>query len=169
MPQKAFLVELICLTLVIGCGQQSIDPEARFDATVENSWAKDSIWVDAVKHLSSGGKFMDTGETGDPVLDVPQVLPVLQRLREEFRLEWQAITEERNPKQALAIVAKLPEDTMIREKVKLAIDREQKSFPGAILYQWGHRWLAINFLTQEQVDFIEQSTKQSMDEFIGQN
>ena len=159
MTRILFLAGLVTMTLMAGCSEKPIDHDARFDTRVEESWTKDSQWIDAVELLSSGGAFIDTGEPDGQLLDTPHVLPVLKRLSEEFGLEWQAITEEVNPTQALAIVAKLPENTSIREKFEAALKLEQKSFPGSILYQWGHRWLSISFLNQEQSDMIEQGMK----------
>lgn len=158
MLRRAFIAGLVGLTFTAGCSRQ-IDQEARFDTRVEQSWTKDTRWVDAVGHLSSGGLFIDSGESDGQLLDAPHVLPLLQRLAQEFSLEWQAITEDINPKQALVVVARLPADSLVREKIERAIVREQQGFPGMILYQWGHRWLSINFLNQEQSDLIRKGMK----------
>jgi hypothetical protein len=158
MSRRAFLAGLVGLTFTAGCSRQ-IDLEARFDKRVEQSWTKDTRWVDAVAHLSSGGLFIDTEESDGQLLDTPHVLPLLQRLAQEFSLEWQAVTQDVNPKQALVVVARLNADSLIREKIERAIVREQQGFPGMILYQWGHRWLSINFLNQEQADLIKQGMK----------
>lgn len=159
MSRTLCLAGLVSITLVAGCSEKPIDQEARFDTQVEKEWTKDSQWVDAVNLLSSGGTFIDTGEPGGQLLDTPHVVPVLKRLAGEFGLEWKAITEAVNPTQALAIVAKLPEDASIQEKFEAAVKLEQENFPGAILYQWGHRWLSITFLNQEQSDMVEQGMK----------
>jgi hypothetical protein len=159
MSRFLLLTGMLALALLPGCGASEIDVEQRFDHTVEDSWTKDSNWVDAVKLLSTGGRFIDDEEDKTHVLDGPHVLPLLQRLSTEFGLEWQAITEDVNPMQALVVIARLPGDPQIRTKIEAVLNKEQDTFPGAILHQWGHRWLSINFLNKEQAAMIEQGFK----------
>jgi hypothetical protein len=153
-----FVATLLALTMTIGCSR-AVDTAARFDTQVEQSWTKDANWGNAIALLSTGGNFVDSGEPGEQLLDVPHVLPLLKRLNAEFGLQWEAITEAKNPTRALAVVAQLPADPSAQLKIRQAIEREQNDFPGAILHQWGHRWLSVNFLTKEQFEFLEKGMK----------
>ena len=164
MSRFVFVVGLLVLSLLSGCGEKKVDYEKRFDTEVEERWSRDSKWVDAIQHLSSGGSFVDLGEPEESPLDVPHVLPLLRRLAKEFSLEWQAITDEKDPTRVWVVVARLPDDLSIRKKIETVLEREQKTFPGAILQQWGHHWVSLDFLNQEQSDFLDEGLKKVMEE-----
>jgi hypothetical protein len=37
------------------------------------------------------------------------------------------------------------------------VEEADDRFPGLILQQWGHEWLAINLIDQETYEFLKQS------------
>lgn len=153
---RATMLALVLVSL-IGCRQKpAVDYEARFDTQVDQVWSKDSKWVDAVQHFEGGGYYADLDEEDEQPIDRPHVLPLLKRLESSFGLEWQAILEKKDPQYAVAVVARLPADPTCRPRLEEALKNEQKTFPGAILQQWGHKWVSLDFLNEEDAKFAEQ-------------
>jgi hypothetical protein len=148
------LVFIITFMGTIGCGAKPVDYEARFDDDVETTWTKKWKWVDAVQYLEKGGVYVDTGDSEDAALDRPRVLPILKRLQREFGMEWEAVLDQ-SQSLALAVVARLPNDASARAKIEAVLAEEQRQFPGAILQQWGHKWLSLDFLNEEQAKYME--------------
>ncbi len=156
MSSLKTFVFLFVAIIAVGCGAKPIDLESRFDDDVENAWSTKWKWVDAVQFFEKGGMYVDSGDPEDPALDRPHVLPLLKRLQQEFGLEWQAVLDNTNQTTALAVVARLPNDSTIRQRIEASLQREQASFPGDILQQWGHKWLTLDFLNEAQAKFMEE-------------
>lgn len=152
--QRVLLLTSLCTCF--GCGAAAqVDEAARFDRQVETEWRAKWPWVDAGPFFERGGRYMDTDDVAETRFDRPHVAPLLKALGEEFELHWHAMVEPKQRDFALAVLAELPPDPTIQDKILAAIERHQSTFPGAILVQRGHRWLSLDFLTPEQEAFLE--------------
>jgi hypothetical protein len=156
LPRCALASLAIVLCAVSGCRESlpQVDMEAQFDREIETKWKTKWKWVDAVPHLERGGFYMDDSESKGLKYDRPHVLPLLNSLHDEFALQWKAVVHQKQRLMTLALVAELPADPSLRAKIDASLDKHQKTFPGAILVQWGHRWLSLDFLTPEQEAFL---------------
>ena len=45
---------------------------------------------------------------------------------------------------------KLPRDKFRRQRIEDYIEDAKQDFPGMILDQWGHQWLSLDFLGEEE-------------------
>ncbi|HVJ67173.1 MAG TPA: hypothetical protein VM510_04260 [Caulifigura sp.] len=148
---KALSAGLLAASLLLsGCGKPKVDYAAKFDTTVADDWKKNWLWVDADKFFQTGGLFIDSGEPGDPALDRPHIQPLLKRLRERHGLKWQAVVHKKKTKFAVALVAQLPSEQEI-EAIKESLNQEDGKFPGEILRQFGHQYMALDFFTEEDL------------------
>jgi hypothetical protein len=148
-PRVNSLLVVAALLCASGCGEK-VDVKARFDREVDEAWRKNWSFVEADQFFTKGGLFMDTGERGEVALDRPHVQPLLKRLREKHGLNWEAVVDKKKPRSALAIVARLPHESHV-EQIRTTIAAEQDRFPGEILHQYGHSYVTIDFLTQEEL------------------
>lgn len=153
----ALSLAAIALCALAGCREPlpQVDMEAQFDREVETKWKTKWQWVDAIPHFHRGGFYMDDSEGQGPRYDRPHVVPLLTSLHDEFALQWKAVVHQKDRSMTLALVAELPDDPSLRAKIDASLDRHQATFPGAILVQWGHHWLSLDFLTPEQEAFLE--------------
>lgn len=152
------LASCLLVPALVGCGKEQVDYEAKFDRVVDQDWKKNWSWVDAEKFFTTGGLFVDSGEPGDPTLDRPHILPLLKRLHEKHGLKWQAVVHKKKTKFAVALVAQLPSEGDV-EKIKQTIEQEQDKFPGEILSQYGHQWMSVDFLTEEDLKWEREADK----------
>jgi len=152
----------ICMLspILAGCGKPTTDSRAKFDHDVEVVWSKNWNLVDAEKFLSSGGLFVDSGEPEGQALDRPHILPLLKLLKEKHGLKWQAAVHKKKTRFAVALIAKLPAESEV-EQITLTLDQEQGKFPGEILWKFGHRWMSIDFLDQEYLDWEKEAERKS--------
>lgn len=152
----------LCTLSLAGCGSRPVaDLEAQFDKEVENKWKTQWPWVDAIPHFQRGGFYMDASDGEGPRYDRPHVVPLLNALHQDFALQWKAVVHRKERKMTLALVAELPDDPSVRQKIDAALDEHQKTFPGSILVQWGHHWMSLDFLTPEQQKFLEADAEPS--------
>jgi hypothetical protein len=145
---------------LVGCGREEVDYGARFDHQVNNEWGKKWNLVDAEKFFGAGGLFIDSGEPGDPTLDRPHILPLLRKLREKHGLNWQAVVHKKKKQFAVALVAELPSEGEA-EKIKQTVEQEQDKFPGEILSQYGHQWMSVDFLTEEDLEWEREADRKA--------
>jgi hypothetical protein len=155
---RVLLVSCLLGCVLAGCGKEKVDFQAKFDHVVDQDWRKNWNWVDAEKFFSAGGLFVDSGEPGDPTLDRPHILPLLKRLRDKHGLKWQAVVHKKKTKFAVALVAQLPSEGDV-EKIKQTIESEQDKFAGEILSQYGHQWMSVDFLTEEDLEWERQADR----------
>lgn len=159
LPRLQRILAWAGLCACLGCGTVSqVDEAARFDRQVETEWKVKWPWVDALPFFDRGGRYMDLDgdDTAATKFDRPHVAPLLKALGEEFELHWHAMVQPEQRDLALAILAELPSDPTLPDRIQAAIERHQQAFPGAILVQRGHRWLSLDFLTPEQEAFLEE-------------
>lgn len=150
MKSRFLVILILALVSITGCERKlKHDYSSKFDQLVEEKWKTESKWVNAIAHLEGGGYYVDLDEEDEQPMDRPNVVPLLKRLEAEFKLEWEAVLETRDPTYAIAVVAKIPNDPKFKETFQAALVREQKTFPGAILQQWGYKWVSLDFLNQE--------------------
>ncbi len=143
----------VCWIFVAGCSREQFDPQAAFDSEVEAGYLQKFPQAEAVRFLTEGGLYVDSGDPDDPEvarLDQAHVVPLLQRLDSEFSMKSIAVLSQDDPQVALAIVAALPDGVTKEEVTSLLMDVQQE-FPGEILVEWGHKWLSLDFLTAQDV------------------
>jgi hypothetical protein len=100
--------------------------------------------------------FVDSGEPDDPALDRPYILPLLKKLKAKHGLKWQAVVHKKKTKFAVALVAELPSESDV-EQIKQTIEGAQDQFPGEILSQYGHQWMSVDFLTEEDLKWEQEA------------
>ncbi|QDT54055.1 hypothetical protein Pan44_20820 [Caulifigura coniformis] len=157
---RAFLAICILVPALAGCGKPKVDSRAEFDHDVETVWSRNWNLVDAEKFLGSGGLFVDSGEPEAQALDRPHILPLLKLLREKHGLKWQAAVHKKKTGFAVALVARIPAGSEV-ETITRTLDQEQGAFPGEILWKFGHRWMSIDFLDQEYLEWEREAERKS--------
>ena len=155
---RILLAMCLVAPALAGCGKETVDYQAKFDQVVDRDWRKNWNWVDAERFFNTGGLFIDSGEPGDPTLDRPHIQPLLKRLHEKYGLKWQAIVHKKKTKFAVALVAQLPSEGDV-EKIKQTIESEQDKFPGEILSQYGHQWMSVDFLTEDDLEWEREADR----------
>lgn len=143
------------LMLSAGCSE-SVDLEAVVDARVRDEWMQPGQYQDAVPFLENGGYYYNSPDGVDEApLDQEAILPLLRRLRDEFRQPIHAIMTDDSTR-AWSIVMPLPRDPAARDRVIAWIDAENAAFPGLILEEIGREWLTLDFLSETEERLIEQ-------------
>jgi hypothetical protein len=75
---------------------------------------------------------------------------LLKRLHDKHGLNWQAVVHKKKTKFAVALVAQLPGESEV-ERIKESIAQEDGKFPGEILRQYGHQYISLDFLTEDDL------------------
>ena len=146
---------LMSSVLMSGCSPPELDRQAKFDIEVQEHYFAAYDKGDAIAFLKSGGLYVDSGEPDDPQLDRPHILPLLERMKSKFGMDPLAVISKQDAKLAFAVVAKMPQG-VTQEDVQKFLLEEQENFPGEILQEWGHEWLSLDFLSQQDVDALEE-------------
>ncbi len=168
----------VLLLAISGCDR---DYEAELDAKVTQQWMRPGMFVDAIEYLESGGHYhnSDDDPPGAQNLDQQAILPFLKALREEFGQDLYAILVEADedapandrgdqgdaagqhtpPLDELAwgFVMKLPNDEANRKRFEDYLESARQDFPGMILEQWGHEWISLDFIDEEQAQFVREA------------
>jgi hypothetical protein len=137
------------MVLLTGCSID--DPKAEFDSLVDDVWlgVNGDQQRNAVEFLSQGGQHCDVPGSGQTTsIDKEHVLPLMQKLQNELKVEPQALISI-DEDFAWQIIVKLPMDPLARNAVQKALNEADARYPGTIETEWGHKWLAINFLESE--------------------
>ena len=144
---------LLATVCISGCGGRDIKQVA--DQSVETDILAGAQKVDAVDFFEKGGTYYDDEDaTG---VDREILLPMLKRLLEVFPSEQWVVPREEEPTRAYAVLITLPDDKNVEDAMAKVVEAADDKFDGLILQQWGHRWLSIDFLDAETVEFLKKS------------
>ena len=155
------LISTLSLMLVFaslhGCSNYQADLGEKMkkntDQLIEQEYIPNFDQKEAIEFLEKGGHFVEMGDPEDQKIDVPAVVPCLERLQEEFGMKWIAFIPKDDPEFAEAIVAKIPLGVS-RKQVHETLVEIQQDFPGDILQEWGDRWFLIDFLDEEESQML---------------
>ena len=149
------LLLAIALMVCCGCGSSAISDAAALDTQIEDQWMANREVVDAIPFLEKGGKYENLGIPGEVPIDKPHVLPLLKRIRDELSLKPVAVLE--GPQHAMAILIEIPKDPTQRKRMGNILQQTADSFPGLLMDNWGHKWLSLDFLDQQEVAVLKSS------------
>jgi len=110
---------------------------------------------EAIPFFEKNGRYFDIDASTTVDRDV--VLPLLKRLNEVASTEQWVMIRPDEKDWAGALVIGLPEDSKTVELMAKVVQEEDDRFPGLIVQQWGHEWLAIDFLDQQTYEFLKKS------------
>jgi hypothetical protein len=152
--------------LVIGLGGLMVwlswprtDYKAALDEQITERWMPGREVVDALDFFKQGGVYENRDPEAEIDIDREYVIPLLQRLKDEFHLNALAIVEppppqapgsEELPKIAMAVVVEAPQDRETRNKVRAAILETADEFPGFAMQNWSHNYVALDFLDEQE-------------------
>lgn len=159
MTSRSFSVVLcllLCAVLLTGGCSCSRKPglAEMVDEHIEQSYLQKFQQQPGVSFLKRGGRYLDDGTKEAFDIERQHVIPMFEKLERELNLNFIALTSERDPESALAMVSRLPENVS-SDDVMIFLKAAQKTFPGAILVERGHRWVSIDFLTPEEERLLE--------------
>lgn len=123
-----------------------LDDATIFDQQITDVWMDGREVVDAEDFFRNGGVYENVT---DLKVDQEFVLPLVQRLKQEHQLNVIAILQE--PKLAYAVLAEVPEERSQRNDIRRTVLEIDEKFPGLILQSWGHQWLSLIFLEEEEL------------------
>ncbi len=153
LGRQLFLV--IALMACCGCGSSVVSDAAALDTQIEDQWMVNRQVVDAIPFLEKGGQYENLGNKGEVPIDKPYVLPLLKRIRDELSLKPVAVLE--GPQHAMAILIEIPKDPIQRQRMGDILQQAADSFPGLLMDNWGHKWLSLDFLDQQEVAVLKSS------------
>ncbi len=125
------------------------------DQMVVDAFLKKGTQVTAIPFFEKGGQYFD--EEGSTKVDREIVLPMLQKLFEISHTPQWVVPDERDPKQAFAVLIELPDDTSVVDAMAKVVEAADAKFDGMILQQWGHRWLSIDSMDRETAEFFKKT------------
>lgn len=132
------------------------DPKAEFDSLVEDIWIdlNEGKLVDAVEYLEGGGQHYNVGESDAESIDRTVLLPLCERLRDEYDVKPQALIDA-DLGFASMILVKLPGNPLTHSAIETVIADADADFEGTIDAEWGHVWLAISLLEPGAEEYDE--------------
>ncbi len=145
----------IALATCVGCGDSVVSDATALDAQIEDQWMANREVVDAIPFLEKGGRYENVGNKGEVPIDKPYVLPLLKRIRDELSLKPVAVLE--GPQHAMAILIEIPKDPVKRQRMEGILQQAADSFPGLLMDNWGHKWLSLDYLDQQEVAALKSS------------
>lgn len=152
----ATTISMLGLLTLASCGEPSIDLEEWVDQRTENEWMQPGKYVDGAEFFAEGGHYYNHPDDPEATqLDEPYIIPLLNRLREEFDIPQYVILDE-EPKMAYAVVMKLPDGRGKRKALEEWLNDEDAKFPGMILQEWGNKWLSLHFLDHEEAAIVRE-------------
>jgi hypothetical protein len=136
----------------VGC---SPDIKQVADAMVTDDFLKKGTQVAAIPFFEQGGRYFD--EDASTKVDREIVLPLLQKLYATSHTQQWVVPDERDPKQAFAVLIELPADEAVVDAMAKAVEAADAQFDGMIVQQWGHRWLSIDLMDKETMEFFKKT------------
>ena len=141
---------LVTLSLT-GCGTRSLDLQEFIDRRVNEVWMKPGQYVDAAEFFSNGGHYYNHPDDATAIqLDEAHIIPLLAQIREKFELDQFVILDGTAPQTAWAVVTRLPQNPRRVQELEAWLKAADSEFPGMILQEWGHEWLSLDFLNEEE-------------------
>jgi hypothetical protein len=152
---RAFV--FLCLGTVFCAAGCSSDPDWKQlgDENVTDNLFATHERREAIPFFEKQGRYFDMDETTTVDRDV--VLPLLKRLNEVASTEQWAIIRPTNDDWAGALVIALPDNPQTVDRMAQVVQEADEKFPGFIVQQWGHAWLAVDFLDKETYEFLKKS------------
>ena len=147
----------LCLGMVLcaaGCSRDPDWKEVGDDNIRENLFATHER-REAIPFFEEKGRYFDMDASTTVDRDV--VLPLLKRLSEVASTEQWVMIRPTAEDWAGALVIALPENTHTVDRMAQVVQEADEQFPGFIVQQWGHEWLAIDFVNQETYEFLKKS------------
>jgi len=150
-------VIFLCLGMVLCAAGCSTDPDWKQvgDENVTNNLFASHERREAIPFFEKQGRYFDQDDSTTVDRDV--VLPLLKRLNEVARTEQWAVIRPKSDDWAAALVIALPDNPKTVDRMAQVVQEEDDKFPGFIVQQWGHEWLAIDFLDQQTYEFLKKS------------
>ncbi len=146
------MIRLLVLTLTVGlvagCSNQ-VDYAQVADDYLEQRLGREQM--PALEFFAQGGHYYD--EPGWTSLDQEYIVPIVRGLK-ELGGDPFVVLNEKDPKRATDLVVELPSDSAQLKKYEEFINAKKEGFPGLILDQWGHRYLALDFADEEEAEVI---------------
>jgi hypothetical protein len=154
-----FLRMFLCCTAIAaisGCSLAGLgfDPKQVVDEMVEDDMLglNQDKKIPAVEFFEKGGKHYEVMGRGEGSnVDRNLVLPLMKRLRDEFKAEPIVLVPD-DAEYCWEIVVKLPAGAAARAGIAKAISETDAKFAGEIAADWGHKWLAFNFQDPDEID-----------------
>jgi hypothetical protein len=147
----------LCLGMVLcaaGCSREA-DWKEVGDDNVRDGLFTTHERREAIPFFEQKGRYVDVDASTTVDRDV--VLPLLKRLQEVATTEqWVMIRPTAND-WAGALVVELPDDPETVDRMAQVVQEADDQFPGFIVQQWGHEWLAMDFLEKETYEFLKKS------------
>jgi hypothetical protein len=149
----------VCLSIglilcAVGCSRDP-DWKAVGDDNVRESLFATHERQEAIPFFEKNGRYFDLDASTTVDRDV--VLPLLKRLNEVAVTEQWVMLRPEEKGWAGALVIELPQDSETLERMAQVVQEEDDKFPGLIVQQWGHEWLAVDFLDQQTYEFLKKS------------
>jgi len=147
----------VCLGLMLcaaGCSRDPDWKEVGDDNIRENLFSTHER-REAIPFFEEKGRYFDVDTSTTVDRDV--VLPLLKRLNEVASTEQWALIRPKHDDWAGALVIGLPDNPQTVDRMAQVVQEADDQFPGFIVQQWGHEWLAIDFLDQETYEFLKKS------------
>ena len=110
---------------------------------------------EAITFLENKGQFFDLDSNTH--VDREVVLPLLKRLKELAPTEQWAMLRPEDKHSAYGMLIALPAESKIVDEMADAVQEADDKFSGCILQQWGHRWLLINLIDQQTLEYLKQA------------
>lgn len=146
---------LAAIGLLIGLLWPRTDHRAGFDSQVEEQWISGRELVRATEFFAGGGIY----ESADASRSIDQQLlvPLIERLEQEHRLEFEVIVEPSQPQLASALIAQIPTERDSRNAIRSAILQASEQFPGFLHQYWGHHWLSLDYFDEQELPALERA------------
>jgi hypothetical protein len=147
----------LCLGLALcaaGCNRTPDWKRAGDENITENLFATHER-REAIPFFEQKGRYFDNDASTTVDRDV--VLPLLKRLNGVAATEQWVVLRPEVENWAGGLVIGLPEDPQTVDQMAQVVQEADDAFPGFIIQQWGHEWLAIDFIDQETYEFLKKS------------
>lgn len=146
---------LAALVLILGTLGCRPDYKRTADDLVEETYLGSEQRCNAIPFFEDGGRYFDDDDS--TAVDREILLPLLKQLHDVARSQQWVVPHKDDAKRAFAILIELPHDKVLFDKMAKRVEEADARFPGLILQQWGHRWLSLDFVDEEQAEFFKRA------------
>ncbi len=148
------LLSLGIVLCAAGCSSKPDWKQVGDENVTENLFANNER-REAIPFFEKQGRYFDMDESTTVDRDV--VLPLLKRLNEVVPTEQWAIIRPKKDDWAAALVIALPDNEKTVDRMAQVVQEADDKYSGFIVQQWGHAWLAVDFLDQETYEYLKKS------------